>query len=217
VRDESERCALWLGCPGFVFCYLWGVTVVSSRQFISCVQAVSAQLDILQLLCFLCFSLPLVPLPHLYFPISPAPLADGDGDRNMVLGSHFFVTPSDSVAVIAANAQAAIPYFKDGLKVRGVSFGLWLLSCFGWAAAFGCLDALAGCSDAWLACSHGLQPQQWKRRGAAGVSQFSATVRRAYCSPSCCCRLPTHLLLVHTHLPAFPILRLTGRGSVHAY
>lgn len=42
--------------------------------------------------------------------------SDGDGDRNMVLGSHFFVTPSDSVAVIAANAQAAIPYFKDGLK-----------------------------------------------------------------------------------------------------
>ena len=35
----------------------------------------------------------------------------------MVLGSHFFVTPSNSVAVIAANAQAAIPYFKDGLKV----------------------------------------------------------------------------------------------------
>lgn len=35
----------------------------------------------------------------------------------MVLGSHFFVTPSDSVAIIAANAQAAIPYFKSGLKV----------------------------------------------------------------------------------------------------
>jgi phosphoglucomutase len=44
--------------------------------------------------------------------------SDGDGDRNMVLGSSFFVTPSDSVAIIAANAQDAIPYFKDGLKVR---------------------------------------------------------------------------------------------------
>ena len=44
--------------------------------------------------------------------------SDGDGDRNMVLGSSFFVTPSDSVAIIAANAQEAIPYFKDGLKVR---------------------------------------------------------------------------------------------------
>jgi phosphoglucomutase len=42
--------------------------------------------------------------------------SDGDGDRNMVLGDHFFVTPSDSVAVIAANAQAAIPYFAAGLK-----------------------------------------------------------------------------------------------------
>lgn len=42
--------------------------------------------------------------------------SDGDGDRNMVLGNHFFVTPSDSVAVIAANAKDAIPYFKSGLK-----------------------------------------------------------------------------------------------------
>ena len=42
--------------------------------------------------------------------------SDGDGDRNMILGNHFFVTPSDSVAIIAANAQASIPYFKDGLK-----------------------------------------------------------------------------------------------------
>jgi len=30
---------------------------------------------------------------------------DGDGDRNMVLGRHFFVSPSDSVAVIAHHAQ----------------------------------------------------------------------------------------------------------------
>lgn len=44
--------------------------------------------------------------------------SDGDGDRNMILGKKFFVSPSDSVAMIAANAQACIPYFKDGLKVR---------------------------------------------------------------------------------------------------
>lgn len=31
--------------------------------------------------------------------------SDGDGDRNMILGNKFFVTPSDSVAMIAANAQ----------------------------------------------------------------------------------------------------------------
>ncbi|RYR37565.1 hypothetical protein Ahy_A09g042444 isoform A [Arachis hypogaea] len=42
--------------------------------------------------------------------------SDGDGDRNMILGRRFFVTPSDSVAVIAANAREAIPYFKDGVK-----------------------------------------------------------------------------------------------------
>ncbi|RAL50909.1 unnamed protein product [Cuscuta campestris] len=42
--------------------------------------------------------------------------SDGDGDRNMILGRGFFVTPSDSVAVIAANAKEAIPYFKSGLK-----------------------------------------------------------------------------------------------------
>ncbi|XP_057534320.1 phosphoglucomutase, cytoplasmic-like [Amaranthus tricolor] len=42
--------------------------------------------------------------------------ADGDADRNMILGKRFFVTPSDSVAIIAANAVEAIPYFSDGLK-----------------------------------------------------------------------------------------------------
>ncbi|CAO2838933.1 unnamed protein product [Amaranthus hypochondriacus] len=42
--------------------------------------------------------------------------SDGDGDRNMILGRSFFVTPSDSVAIIAANAQEAIPYFRDGIK-----------------------------------------------------------------------------------------------------
>ncbi len=40
--------------------------------------------------------------------------SDGDGDRNMILGSHFFVTPSDSLAVLAANAQL-VPGYKDGL------------------------------------------------------------------------------------------------------
>jgi phosphoglucomutase len=42
---------------------------------------------------------------------------DGDADRNMVLGKNgFFITPSDSVAVIAANSTC-IPYLaKDGVK-----------------------------------------------------------------------------------------------------
>lgn len=67
--------------------------------------------------------------------------ADGDADRNMVVGKRlpymlfwlkllplimfflncyfdvrFFVTPSDSVAIIAANAVESIPYFSGGLK-----------------------------------------------------------------------------------------------------
>lgn len=39
--------------------------------------------------------------------------SDGDGDRNMVLGRNFFVTPSDSLAILAANAAAAPGYAKD--------------------------------------------------------------------------------------------------------
>jgi phosphoglucomutase len=38
--------------------------------------------------------------------------SDGDGDRNMVLGRNFFVTPSDSLAILAANATAAPGYAK---------------------------------------------------------------------------------------------------------
>ncbi len=41
--------------------------------------------------------------------------SDGDGDRNMILGSNFFVTPSDSVAIIAANAHL-IKGYKKGVK-----------------------------------------------------------------------------------------------------
>lgn len=40
--------------------------------------------------------------------------SDGDGDRNMILGRHFFVNPSDSLAIIAANAQLA-PGYRLGL------------------------------------------------------------------------------------------------------
>ncbi|TFK60240.1 phosphoglucomutase [Pluteus cervinus] len=41
--------------------------------------------------------------------------SDGDGDRNMIYGKGAFVTPSDSVAIIAHWADV-IPYFKDGVK-----------------------------------------------------------------------------------------------------
>lgn len=40
--------------------------------------------------------------------------SDGDGDRNMILGRGAFVTPSDSLAVLAANARL-IPGYRAGL------------------------------------------------------------------------------------------------------
>lgn len=41
--------------------------------------------------------------------------SDGDGDRNMILGRNFFVTPSDSLAIMAANAHH-IPGYSNGLS-----------------------------------------------------------------------------------------------------
>lgn len=38
--------------------------------------------------------------------------SDGDGDRNMVVGKGMFVTPSDSLAILAANATLAPGYAK---------------------------------------------------------------------------------------------------------
>ncbi|MET0648646.1 MAG: alpha-D-glucose phosphate-specific phosphoglucomutase [Pyrinomonadaceae bacterium] len=40
---------------------------------------------------------------------------DGDGDRNLILGRDFFVTPGDSLAVIAEHARDCIPGYRDGL------------------------------------------------------------------------------------------------------
>ena len=44
--------------------------------------------------------------------------SDGDGDRNMILGRRFFVTPSDSLAILTANHQAAPGYSHE---LRGVA------------------------------------------------------------------------------------------------
>jgi phosphoglucomutase len=41
--------------------------------------------------------------------------SDGDGDRNLIIGKGQFVTPSDSLAMLAANAHLA-PGYKAGLK-----------------------------------------------------------------------------------------------------
>lgn len=43
-----------------------------------------------------------------------AAASDGDGDRNMILGKGVYVTPSDSLAVLAANAHHA-PGYANGL------------------------------------------------------------------------------------------------------
>lgn len=54
----------------------------------------------------------------MYKPGDAAPdfgaASDGDGDRNMILGRRFFVTPSDSLAIIAAYARLA-PGYAQGL------------------------------------------------------------------------------------------------------
>lgn len=41
--------------------------------------------------------------------------SDGDGDRNLIIGRGIFVTPSDSLAILAANAHLA-PGYRTGLK-----------------------------------------------------------------------------------------------------
>jgi phosphoglucomutase len=62
--------------------------------------------------------------------------ADGDADRNMILGRRFFVTPSDSIAIIAAYATRCIPYFSaDRGGVKGVARSM---------PTSGALDRVAG-------------------------------------------------------------------------
>ncbi len=43
---------------------------------------------------------------------------DGDGDRNLIIGRHQFVTPSDSLAILAANAHLAPGY---GQGIAGIA------------------------------------------------------------------------------------------------
>lgn len=57
---------------------------------------------------------------RMFSPAAPVfgAASDGDGDRNMITGSNMFVTPSDSLAIMAANAHL-IPAYAQGL--RGVA------------------------------------------------------------------------------------------------
>ncbi len=47
-------------------------------------------------------------------PLAFGAASDGDGDRNMVLGSGFYINPCDSLAVLAANA-GLVPKYQEGL------------------------------------------------------------------------------------------------------
>lgn len=51
--------------------------------------------------------------------ITFAAASDGDGDRNLILGKNCFVSPGDSLAVIAAHAARCIPGYKSG--IRGIA------------------------------------------------------------------------------------------------
>jgi phosphoglucomutase len=53
----------------------------------------------------------------MYGPKAPVlgAASDGDGDRNMIVGKNCFVTPSDSLAILAANARL-IPGYRAGIS-----------------------------------------------------------------------------------------------------
>ena len=55
-------------------------------------------------------------MDEMYGPDAPdfGAASDGDGDRNMIVGKGAYVTPSDSLALLAAKAHLA-PGYKDGL------------------------------------------------------------------------------------------------------
>ena len=54
---------------------------------------------------------------HMMGPDAPdfGAASDGDGDRNLIIGKGIFVTPSDSLAMLAANAHL-VPAYRGGLS-----------------------------------------------------------------------------------------------------
>ena len=54
---------------------------------------------------------------HMMGPDAPdfGAASDGDGDRNLIVGKGMFVTPSDSLAMLAANAHL-VPAYRNGLS-----------------------------------------------------------------------------------------------------
>lgn len=56
----------------------------------------------------------IVELTNGFEPVDFAAASDGDGDRNMILGKEFYVNPSDSLAILAANAHH-LPGYRMGI------------------------------------------------------------------------------------------------------
>ena len=117
-------------------------------------------------------------------------VVDGDADRNMILGRKFFVTPSDSVAIIAANASA-IPFFASGLKVGACCSLAWTPGERGADIAVTC--CLASCARV----SHAVCPRPWpwtvSRRNfrcrASRCRLGGSTLETSWCVPAdgrCC-------------------------------
>ncbi len=57
----------------------------------------------------------IVELTNGFEPVDFAAASDGDGDRNMILGKGFYVNPSDSLAILAANAHH-LPGYRLGIS-----------------------------------------------------------------------------------------------------
>jgi phosphoglucomutase len=57
----------------------------------------------------------IVELTNGFEPVDFAAASDGDGDRNMILGKEFYVNPSDSLAILAANAHL-LPGYPRGIS-----------------------------------------------------------------------------------------------------
>ena len=122
-----------------------------------------------------------------------AAASDGDGDRNMILGRGIYVTPSDSLAVLAANASLA-PGYAGGLAgiarsmptsraADRVAAGLGIRSFetpTGWKFFGTLLDAGLATLCGEERCGHGLEPRAREGRhvGGAAVAQYPRATTR---------------------------------------
>ncbi len=109
--------------------------------------------------------------------------SDGDGDRNLIIGRGIFVTPSDSLAALSANAHLA-PGYAGGLK--GIARSMPTSAAADRVAEAKGLKATrrrrAGSSSA--TCSTPASRRSAARRAPAPAPTTCA--RRTGCGPCCC-------------------------------